>query len=238
MRKIKIEYTAFDYKEIPPNKSFFAELSRQITPKIVKLVVNNAVCEILPDLICLSVIPDSYGLPAYQDGINSMRMNISSRSTSLIICEVFILWYVTPKYRINPWDDLRSTPIYFDLLIQNSEIKALNAMLPQLYHPLIKSKSSGLPFDYQIYYGGDTLNIFTHQPISQNDIDLIDRIIHDFSYQWNSVKGSKIYFYDVQIQNRTCIKLHVDWSECDTEAVESMICCFSGIDNIKKIIFR
>ncbi len=40
MRNIKIEYTAFDYKDFVPNYSFFKELSRQITPQIAKLITN------------------------------------------------------------------------------------------------------------------------------------------------------------------------------------------------------
>ena len=38
MRKLKVEYTAFDYKEINPSDTFFGELSRQLTPKIRYMV--------------------------------------------------------------------------------------------------------------------------------------------------------------------------------------------------------
>ena len=100
MKQLKIEYTAFDYKDFVPNNSFFRELSRQITPKIVTLITDNTLHDVLADLICLSVYPDSYISPAFQDGRNFMLMDISSKSSSLIIGKVIVSWYVPSKCKI------------------------------------------------------------------------------------------------------------------------------------------
>lgn len=151
MRKLAIEYTPFNYKDKEPNYKFFNELSKQITPTIAENVINDVLRENLSKLVCISIDFDSYLRTQYCNGVNTMKMKLEARSSALILCDITVTWQKNDQSRLYPWDDLKDDAVHFKCNISESELKCLNRMLPQLYHPVIKSSSSGLPFDYQIF---------------------------------------------------------------------------------------
>lgn len=238
MRKLKLEYTAFNYGDKIPSNSFFNELSGQLTPRIENLIANETLRDNLAKLICLSVDTDSYMCPIYQDGMNYMQMNIASLSASLIICKFTVSWHNDIKRRIFPWENTYGDIIHFDFIIENSEIKVLKNILPKLYHPIIKAQKSGLPYDYQIYYGGNSLILNYNRHIHENDIIEIDRILKDYFNERNELDESEIQLYKLKKTTPTQVKVCFDSEFCGIEVIESIIYRFHHQDSIKKIVCR
>lgn len=238
MRNLKVEYTALDYKDRKPSAAFLKELSGQLTPKITNLITDEILQENISKLVCLTLVPASYMKVQCQTDVKHMLMKISSLSAPLGICELIVFWNADTEAAVYPWDEPEKGSVYFDFYISKSAIEALNYIVPQLYHPIIKSEKSSFPFDYQMYYGGENLVLDFHSPLLQSDVNDITGILDAFVEKWNDTHEEKIHMVETKKISKTKIKCHVDFGGCGADAVEAMIHSFRHQNNIKKIICR
>ena len=79
MKNLKVE-TSRDFGDRSPSKSFFRELSGQLTPKIADLIESEHLRESLPELICISLDSASYTEFTESDGSEFLNMRISAFS--------------------------------------------------------------------------------------------------------------------------------------------------------------
>ena len=233
---LKVERTAFDYRDKTPAAWFLKVLSKQVTPQIKKLIVEDTLRDHLSDLICLTLDPESY-MELHSEK-SAMRMILSSRSAAFNICNIDISWSVEMGCCPFPWDTCVNKSIRFDTLVHDSEIRNLNAVLPMLYHPLVKSSQSGLPFDYQIFYGGETFHILFEQPISDDIQDAVARNISLFVDQWNASKSEPICLIDIRRTGAKTVQTQFDFGSNAETAIKWMIFRFECVNGIRKVICR
>ena len=234
MRRLKVEITAFDYKGKEPAAWFLKELSKYITPQIENIVIDDILRKNLTDLICLTIDPESYMSLPYNK--NTMLMRISSRTAALNICEIVVSWSGEMDCCLCPWEEKGNNTISFCVHIGALEAKKLNTVLPMLYHPIVNSNESGLPFDYQIFYGGETLKIFFSEPICDIIEEQLLKSATLFVSQWNETNGAKICLTDIRKAGSKVIQLCMDFGASEKNAVEQMIHSLICISGIKKVI--
>ena len=239
MRKLTIEYTAFDYKDKMPSESFFKELSKQLTNGIASLIDDELLRDNLARLICIRVEPNSYMSPRFQDGLNSMRMDLSAFSAPLVICRLIVYWRTNTNCRLNPWNEYPGNGVYFDFQISESEIKKLNAIMPELYHPVIKPETSGLPYEYQIYHGGDTLVLYYNRQISQDDVNEAERTLNAYIEEADKrFVGVVVRYFEAKKTSKTQIKIYVDFGAVGADETEKLIQSFRHHNGIRKIVLH
>lgn len=240
MKNLKVDYTdtAFAYKDKVPSDAFFKELSKQLTAKVVNLINDEVLRINSSKLICFSMEKDSYTEIQYRSNPNCMHLELMSLLDALVLCKFIVRWYTDTQIDVYPWEDPPKNAIHFELSISRSEINRLNEFLPELYHPIVKSKESGLPFDYQIYYGGENLVISFYSPPTSEEVKEINNILDSFFKTWNETHERKIHMFDVKKQSKLKIKCSIDFGGCDEDALEAMIRSFRFQSNIKKITCR
>lgn len=236
MKNLKVEQTAFDYKDKKPASWFLKELSKQCTPKIKKLIVSDNLRNVLTDFVCLTFDPGSYmSLPCRK---NVMTMCLSSRSAAFNVCDIVVSWSSETGFCPYPWEADGGNAIHFDVLVEDSEKRKLNTVLPMLYHPIVRSSQSGLSFDYQIFYGGETLRIFFNQPILEEVQDKLTESILLFIDQWNKAEQESICLIDIRKTGTKVVQVHVDFGSNGESVARRMIHSLECIYDIKKVICR
>ena len=236
MERLKVEYTAFDYREHPPSKSFFKQLSHQITPRVLDVITDREIKASAVKACCLSIDVNSYLSPHFINGTNSMQINIAGYSAPLIICTIEVLWWDDNGNRVFPWDVIEEK-LRFDIRISEADRRNLNQILPQIYHPVIMPEKSGLPFAYQVFYGGDTLTFHFTEKVRSDTISEVCSIVDEFIVNWNAISIRKIHGSMFLGHSDTRIKLQVDFGEAD-HAAEALIRSFITQENLKKIVLR
>ena len=234
MKNLKVE-TSRDFGDRSPSKSFFRELSGQLTPKIADLIESEHLRESLPELICISLDSASYTEFTESDGSEFLNMRISAFSAPLIICDFIVRWESDNADTVHPWDDLNGRTVRFDFFISEYNIKRLNCTVRQLYHPVIETEQSGLPFDYQIYYGGESLTVDFRLPTADDETEEIRTLTKNFTEAWNESHELKIHVLEVKKISGSKVRCDVDFGGCGVDAVEAMIFSFRCRENIKKI---
>lgn len=236
MERLKVEYTAFDYQERPPSKSFFRHLSYQLTPRVLDMITNKEIQSNAVKLCCLSIDINSYLSPRFFNGTNSMRMNIAGYSAPLIISSVEVFWRDDDANQVFPWDVIEKE-LQFDIWISESERRNLNRLLPQIYHPVIKPETSGLPFAYQVFYGGDTLTLHFAKKVCSYTISEVCSIVDEFIVEWNTINSCKIHGSEFLEHSDKRIRMRVDFGGAD-HAAEALIRSFNTRTDVTKIVLR
>lgn len=236
MKRLKVEYTAFDFQDYSPRKSFFDDLSRKLTPRILDAITVEDIRNNATKVVCLSIDINSYLSPKFLNGTNSMRMNIAGYSAPLIICTVEVFWQDEDGNQVFPWEDIKKE-VRFDIQISKSERKKLNQLLPQIYHPVIKPEKSGLPFEYQVFYGGDTMTFYFAKKVCSNTISEIHSVVREFIENWNTINNCKIHGSELLAHTDTRIRMRVDFGGANN-AAEALIRSFNTQKDIKKIVLR
>ena len=236
MKKITIESMPSHYDIRVPSNSFEKELALQVTPKIRLLIQDEEIRENFHKTICIHIEPKDYLNPTFKNQKNYIKAYIFAYSTALILCEITIYWYDQKDIQIYPWEDM-PTNIKFDLLISDCQLEKLNKIIPMIYHPVVKAKDSGLHFDYQIFYGGQYLNIYFNEKITPEELMLIKRSITEFIAEWNCSHSVKLQYFEIVKNTGMMIKIEIDFGGCTKDAIERLIRQIQ-FSKVKKIVFK
>ncbi|MBQ8165223.1 MAG: hypothetical protein IJZ94_05360 [Clostridia bacterium] len=236
MKKMKTECLPSEIHTKEPSKSFLNELSLQVTPKIQRLIEDKDISDNLFKTIRFDLRPEFYLEPIFKYHKNYMKAYISAYSTSLILCEIIICWRSSNGTQIYPWENLAGE-ISFDVCISDYNLKCLNKVIPMIYHPVIKSEDSGLHFDYQIFYGGQYLNLYFKENITPTDLSEVGKIIKEFFTEWNCSHDIKLHHIEIVKYTKNTLKIEIDLGGCGKDMIENIIKRMN-IPKIKRIVFK
>lgn len=236
MKRFKFESGAVTVG-IALSDSFQKELARQITPQLLCLIEEESLRTHATELVSLSLDGDPRTSYTFRDGKNQMVLRISA--LPLILCRFTVEWRNAAGTQVFPWEGVEKDALTFSVSMERDAERALNHVLPQLYHPVVRAEESGLSFDYQIAMvnEGDLALRFDRQ-VTKDDAAAVERTVASYCDEWNAAHERKIQVLVPAKRANMQIKIAVDFGGCPREAVEGLLHRFDGQEGIKKIVFR
>lgn len=236
MKHFRFEYGAVA-EGIALSGRFKKELARQITPMLLERIEDETLRAHAAELVRLSLDGDPRACYAFLGGENRMVLRISA--LPLILCRITVAWRNAAGTQVFPWEEAGTGGLTFSVSMEKDAERALNHVLPQLHHPVIRAAESGLSFDYQIYMTneGDLALRFGRQ-VTEGDAAAVERTVTRFCDEWNAEEEGKIRVLAPAKRTKMQVKLAMDFGGCPREAILRLIRCFDGQDGVKMIVFR
>ena len=159
------------------------EIARQITPKLKSKTEDDAIKDILFDIVCLCAERFS-AYESYKNGICTMPFRIEALHSPFLLAKCQIIWKSKePGKIVYPWDKVQKQSIDVGLLFDRESRRRFNDFLEVFYCPTVLPCESGLSFAYTVCKKTPPfrLNVECHTHISAHTVQKMRQALCTFA---------------------------------------------------------
>lgn len=244
MKRLSIEHVFYYFENQIPSKSFLEKLSEAVTKQISDYIDDPELKKCFTSVISLR-----FGMSGHVYDIHKpskIQMRVEAKSIAAFTFAYFtVIWKVTDadyEGEIFPWSDVSKLNLTFRMIMERSEIRKMNYILPQLYTPVIRGSDVGLPYDYQIKNQSPDGKLFfkINTGITQKEINEINDILQNFFDKCKSENEYVIHYIGDPkvIKKSNSISVVIDLGSSEKYVIEECIKSFKNLEYISKIIYR
>lgn len=224
----------------PPSKSFLTQARIALTEQLAEWI-EDSFCK-AHFVECLDILIDWSGVSRSAGEKPLLPLLVEPKSDAYILLECSLSWAYRQPGRTEipyPWLDYAGGDLRFRLIADPLDVRKMNAEIPELVTPVIRTNESGLPYDYRIKTHDGTMQIVFRGPVTDADLNAVGAISDRFFAEYNETHENKIHDIETPRKHREkSVCFGVDFGGATAAAVVDLIGSFRSVEGIRKIIFQ